>query len=155
MRRDLRDFPFRKREIQSPGMCPTLKCVFCEAEGEHFSDSCPIVTNGDERYSIIRDLSARYKCLEYCPAMWPEDEQDDQQKKKKCPYKDKDCYYCKRLEGTTFEDLIPYDGGHHTALCNIPQKELLARVRFEREEDELPELLGELARLTARRNARR
>ncbi|VDP33382.1 unnamed protein product [Heligmosomoides polygyrus] len=155
MRRDLRDFPFRKKEIQSPGMCPKLKCAFCEAEGEHFSDSCPIVTNGDERYSIIRDLSACYKCLEYCPAMWPDDEQDDQQKRKECPYKDKDCYYCKRLQGTTFEDLIPDDGGHHTALCNIPQKKLLARVRFEREEDELRELLGELARLTARRNARR
>ncbi|VDP19750.1 unnamed protein product [Heligmosomoides polygyrus] len=47
MRRGLRDFSFRKREIQSPGMCSTLKCAFREAEGEHFSDFCPIVTNGD------------------------------------------------------------------------------------------------------------
>ncbi|VDP15334.1 unnamed protein product [Heligmosomoides polygyrus] len=110
MRMQLLRFPFRKSERISPGMHPELSCAFCGEVGMHYSESCPTITNGDERYDIILWSSACFRCLEFCPGG------------EKCKYAHRRCFYCQKLEGTEFQDLIPRDEGHHSALCNVPHK---------------------------------
>ncbi|KAK5965071.1 hypothetical protein GCK32_021340, partial [Trichostrongylus colubriformis] len=119
MERDLQDFPYRKKESRSPYMNPSLNCAFCDREGEHFSDSCPNVVNGDRRWEIMRERSYCQYCLKRCG--YYED----------CAYRRKGCYYCNRVKGTAFEFLIPDDRGHHTALCNIPDRKNEARRQTE------------------------
>ncbi|VDO96333.1 unnamed protein product [Heligmosomoides polygyrus] len=137
MENDIRNFPHRKREYLSPYMGRMVRCMFCKVVGEHYSDSCPVVTDGDERFNIVLDENKCQYCLEGCN---PD---------KECPYKKKECLYCKRVKGTAFESLIPNDNGHHNTLCNIPNKRHVARARLNDAKDELRELFRELSRITA------
>ncbi|KAK5986551.1 hypothetical protein GCK32_014128 [Trichostrongylus colubriformis] len=42
--------PRRKITDSTTLIDPAIICVFCNRAGVHFSDSCPVITNGDERY---------------------------------------------------------------------------------------------------------
>lgn len=75
----------------------------------HYWESCPRITCGDERYNIIRQAGACSQCKEFCPG-----DSDAGQHKR--------CFYCQRIEGGAFEDLIPEDEGHHSTICNVPHK---------------------------------
>ncbi|VDP45082.1 unnamed protein product [Heligmosomoides polygyrus] len=44
----------RKRVWMSPGMPPDRVCAFCGGMGMHYSELRPRITDGDERYNIIR-----------------------------------------------------------------------------------------------------
>ncbi|EYB89023.1 hypothetical protein Y032_0237g3239, partial [Ancylostoma ceylanicum] len=57
-----------------------------------------------------------------------------------CNYKRRQCWYCNRVKGTVFEDLIPRDNGHHRSLCNVPDKKHIAMVRITSAKRELAEL---------------
>ncbi|EYC36874.1 hypothetical protein Y032_0848g2670 [Ancylostoma ceylanicum] len=132
MERDFESFPFRKREEFSPGIEPDIKCAFCGIYGEHFSDSCPRIQNGDTRFDIIRGRLLCVYCLEDCPKDCPSSST--------CNYKRRQCWYCNRVKGTMFEDLIPRDNGHHRSLCNVPDKKHIAMVRITSAKRELAEL---------------
>ncbi|EYC41317.1 hypothetical protein Y032_0573g151 [Ancylostoma ceylanicum] len=128
MERDFESFTFRKREEFSPGIEPDIKCAFCGIYGEHFSDSCPRIQNGDTRLDIIRGRLLCVYCLEDCPSS------------STCKYKRRQCWYCNRVKGTAFEDLIPHDNDHHRSLCTIPDKKQIAMRRITPAKRELAEL---------------
>ncbi|KAL6727486.1 hypothetical protein Aduo_009356 [Ancylostoma duodenale] len=86
--------------------------------GQHYSGACPEVTDGDERYNIVRHGGLCKHCLDHCP---PD----------KCKFKQRRCWYCERIRGTIVEDLMPDDGGHHRALCNVPNAGNTLRRRIE------------------------
>ncbi|VDL70784.1 unnamed protein product [Nippostrongylus brasiliensis] len=130
-------FPFRKSEWESPGIHPDLRCLFCGEVGRHYSESCPRVTDGDERYFIIRNMGACDYCMEFCRGT--------------CRYRFRRCFYCERVRGTMFEELMPEDNGHHSALCSIPGKKKRAKRMINDHEDALRRLLGELQRMVERR----
>ncbi|KAL6727985.1 hypothetical protein Aduo_009803 [Ancylostoma duodenale] len=90
----LRNFPFRKIGESSRGVESSVQCAFCRRVEQHYSDSCPKVTDGDERYNIVRHGGL--------------------------------CKHC-----TIVEDLMPDDGGHHRALCNVPDARNTLRRRIE------------------------
>ncbi|VDP45443.1 unnamed protein product [Heligmosomoides polygyrus] len=81
--------------LRSDTVDETVQCAFCSAEARHYSDSCPVVITGDERFRTRRP-----------------------------------CWYCKKIEGTIVEDLIPDDRGHHKALCPVPDKRSVVRERL-------------------------
>ncbi|KAK6030424.1 hypothetical protein OSTOST_03441 [Ostertagia ostertagi] len=110
MERDLQNFPYRKKEWRSPNMKRRLTCAFCDVEGEHFSDSCPTITNGNQRWNIALEKKYCQYCLARCG------------NSKDCESRNKSCYYCDRVSRTSFEYFIPDDHGHNTALCNIPDR---------------------------------
>ncbi|VDO96332.1 unnamed protein product [Heligmosomoides polygyrus] len=56
----------------------------------------------------------------------------------RCKGRHKRCFDCQRIEGTTFEDLIPNDEGHHWALGNVLHKKL----RIQELEDDGRRLTG-------------
>ncbi|KAL6726914.1 hypothetical protein Aduo_008842 [Ancylostoma duodenale] len=115
MERYFQVFPFRKLGDSSRGVQGDIICAFCEAEGQHYSDSCAQVINGDQRLEIINIKGWCKYCLEDCPV------------NRQCKFAKKQCWYCRQLEGTVFEELIPRDGGHHRALCNVPDAKSEAR----------------------------
>ncbi|KAK6018280.1 hypothetical protein OSTOST_16147 [Ostertagia ostertagi] len=131
----VRKFPYRKKEFVSPGMRKDRSCAFCKAEGQHFSDSCPHYVDGDERYEMMIDEGVCRYCLE----------RDKCNYDNTCPYAYKECFYCSRLEGTPFEYMIIKDG-HHTALCNIPNRKHEARTELDKAREELREVMTQLAR---------
>lgn len=96
-----------KRRIGLAPNCPEQGvCSFCNNDGSHFSDSCPRITNGDERWHFVRDKGLCQHCLrDHGP---------------ECRDGVKECWYCKIAKKTVLKSLIPLDGGHHGALCNIP-----------------------------------
>ncbi|VDL79217.1 unnamed protein product [Nippostrongylus brasiliensis] len=128
MKIELPYFPFRLLEFQIQGVNGKIRCSFCATDGKHYSDSCPIVVNGDERWKIIQQTGGCQFCLLKC---------NDHQR---CAYAGKPCFYCERVKGSSFEWLIPKDGGHHRALCNIPDKRREAQRRIENLQEEIEEL---------------
>ncbi|RCN36505.1 hypothetical protein ANCCAN_17616, partial [Ancylostoma caninum] len=114
----LRNFPFRKIGESSRGVESSVECAFCRRVGQHYSDSCPEVTNGDERYNIVRHGGLCKHCLDHCP---PD----------KCKFKPRGCWYCERNQSTIVGDLMPDDGGQHRALCNVPNARNTLRRRIE------------------------
>ncbi|VDO20083.1 unnamed protein product [Heligmosomoides polygyrus] len=56
MEKDLASFPYRHREDDCKGISLTMKCAFCRAEGEHFSDACTLWRSGDARRNIVRSM---------------------------------------------------------------------------------------------------
>ncbi|KAK5978058.1 hypothetical protein GCK32_022800, partial [Trichostrongylus colubriformis] len=133
-------YPYRKKEHYSPRMPPEMRCAFCFVLGEHFSDSCPNVIKAMDRYELLRDEGLCITCLERCSMF------DD------CPYLHKRCYYCERVRGTPFEDLIE-DFEHHTAVCGIPDLKERARERLNAARRDFREAVVELNH--ARRRRRR
>ncbi|VDP62455.1 unnamed protein product [Heligmosomoides polygyrus] len=78
----------------------TVQCIFYLAVARHYSDSCPVVIDGEERFAIVMKEGICRYCLENCPA-------------ERCRFRTKrPCWYCKKIEGTIVEDLIPDDRGH-------------------------------------------
>ncbi|KAK6030577.1 hypothetical protein OSTOST_03283 [Ostertagia ostertagi] len=125
MRVHLNRFPFRDRRDKSQGISRKRTCAFCGARGVHFSDACPFVRNGDTRYNIIDRKEWCVHCLE-APKGHP------------CRYRKRECFYCYRLSFTVFEDLRRSDGGfHHRAVCNVPDKKMVAYARMKETEREL------------------
>lgn len=126
MEKDLASFPYRHREDDCKGISPTMKCAFCRAEGEHFSDACTLWRSGDARRNIVRSMGYCKFCLEI------------DHEEAECGLKEKVCWYCSRVIGTAFEVLIPEDGRfHHRSLCNVPDKKPLARAMLENARREL------------------
>ncbi|KIH68938.1 hypothetical protein ANCDUO_00725 [Ancylostoma duodenale] len=109
--------PFGTFGASSRGVEERVTCSFCSLTGVHCSDSCPNVRDGNERFEIVMRSDLCKYCLERCPY-------------EVCKYRYRDCWYCARVRGTTIEDLIPRDGGHHRALCNIPDAKPIIRRRI-------------------------
>ncbi|EYC07869.1 hypothetical protein Y032_0068g177 [Ancylostoma ceylanicum] len=80
----LRNFSFRKIGESLRGIESWVKCAFCRRVGQHYSDSCPKVTDGYERYNIVRHGELCKHCLDQCP---PD----------KCKFKPRRCRYCERI----------------------------------------------------------
>ncbi|KIH59093.1 hypothetical protein ANCDUO_10689 [Ancylostoma duodenale] len=49
-----------------------------------------------------------------------EERSDYERGTEECHLRQRRCWYCERIRGTIVEDLMPDDGGHHRALCNVP-----------------------------------
>ncbi|VDL66090.1 unnamed protein product, partial [Nippostrongylus brasiliensis] len=50
------------------GKLPRHPCTFCNQKGVHFSDSCPIMTHGDERFQYVKKKGiCQYCILPGCP----------------------------------------------------------------------------------------
>ncbi|EYC11735.1 hypothetical protein Y032_0049g1740 [Ancylostoma ceylanicum] len=109
--------PFRTFGESSRGVDEWVTCVFCNLTGVHYLDSCPNVRDLNERFEIVMKSDLCKCCLERCPY-------------EVCKYRYRDCWYCARVRGTIIEDLIPRDGGHHHALCNIPDAKPIIRRRI-------------------------
>ncbi|KAK6057531.1 hypothetical protein COOONC_04950 [Cooperia oncophora] len=125
MQHDLSRYPYRDRGDRSLGIAPWTRCAFCEEEGDHFSDACPRVRDGDSRYDIVNQKGRCIHCLE-----GPRGHH--------CRYRTRECWYCFRLSSTVFADLRPGDGGlHHRALCNVPNKKHIAAALVEQVESEI------------------
>ncbi|VDO98761.1 unnamed protein product [Heligmosomoides polygyrus] len=85
----------------------------------YFSESCPRITYGDERYDITGQDGACFRDIDFCPGG------------QRCRCRQKRCFDCQRMEGTVFEDLIPKD----EALINVLHKELASQRIQELEDD--------------------
>ncbi|EYC34095.1 hypothetical protein Y032_0001g239 [Ancylostoma ceylanicum] len=82
MERCFQVFPFRKLGDSSRGLQGDIVCAFCEAEGQHYSDSCAQVVNGDQRLEIINIRGWCKYCLEDCPV------------NRQCKFARKQCWCC-------------------------------------------------------------
>ncbi|EYC30355.1 hypothetical protein Y032_0005g2602 [Ancylostoma ceylanicum] len=100
--------PKRKIGESSEGVAPHIRCTFCGQDGLHYSDSCPHITDGDDRWHFVREQGLYPHCLERCDP------------RRDCCSKKKKCWYCSVVENTILRYLIPKDGAHHRAFCNIP-----------------------------------
>ncbi|KAK6011427.1 hypothetical protein OSTOST_23485 [Ostertagia ostertagi] len=80
-----------------------------EPENIHFSDSCPKVVNGNDRFRLADRNGTCFLCLGSCP-------------RSGCLEDYKECWYCfiVRTRAPILRFLIPKDKGHHRALCTIP-----------------------------------
>ncbi|KAK6029980.1 hypothetical protein OSTOST_03897 [Ostertagia ostertagi] len=136
-----KNFPYRKKEHRSPGVHPGMMCAFCRVKAECFSDSCPNITDGDERYDIILNEGLCRMCLEMYH--WEAE----------CPRAQKPCYYCERVRGTPF-DYMRHGIDHHTALCNIPNRKEEASVALKRAKEDSEEAFAESERKHRRRRER-
>ncbi|VDP06529.1 unnamed protein product [Heligmosomoides polygyrus] len=75
-----------------------MPCVFCEALGHHYSDSCLEVMDAQERKRILRETGRCKQCLDRgCEGG------DD------CRKKDARCRYCSKK-------------GHNPAICSLPER---------------------------------
>ncbi|EYC45479.1 hypothetical protein Y032_0426g1253 [Ancylostoma ceylanicum] len=128
MERDLEYFPFRDPDDRCESLLTTMRCAFCDAEGEHFSDACLVFRSGDERFDIIRAKDWCTFCIRDCSRNIP------------CRLRERQCWYCTRVADTVFSDLRPRDRGHHRSLCNVPDKRHLARERLFNAREELRRL---------------
>ncbi|KAL6743065.1 hypothetical protein Aduo_016150 [Ancylostoma duodenale] len=123
----LRTFPYRNLGETSAGVDPAVTCVFCDAEARHFSDSCPEVPRGDDRFAIISIKGLCKWCL-------------DRQHRGWCKSRTKECWVCDKLRGTIAKVLIPDEDGHHRAVCNIPDSRHLIYERLDQLRDEIRDL---------------
>ncbi|VDL76573.1 unnamed protein product [Nippostrongylus brasiliensis] len=124
MEKDYQNFPYRRREFNSPGILPRICCAFCDVEGQHYSDSHPVYTEFRLRYKIVKQKGLCYTCLEDCPS------------EGECPQYGKPCWYCNRVACTSFADFIP-NRPHHRALCEGPDLKKEAARRLETEQTHL------------------
>ncbi|RCN32860.1 hypothetical protein ANCCAN_21323 [Ancylostoma caninum] len=83
--------PFRTFGESSRGVEERVTCAFCNLTGVHYSDSCPNVRDGNERFDIIMRSDLCKYCLERCPY-------------EVCKYRYRECWYCARVRGTIIED---------------------------------------------------
>ncbi|EYB82584.1 hypothetical protein Y032_0356g3356 [Ancylostoma ceylanicum] len=127
MEQVLKEFPYRTISESSRGVENWVTCAFCKEVGRHYSDSCPQVTDGDERYNLAIFNGLCKFCLNKCPQGG-------------CKFRPRTCWYCERIRGTIAEDLIPDDRGHHRALCNVPNARGELRRRIEEAKRQLERL---------------
>ncbi|KHJ91498.1 integrase core domain protein [Oesophagostomum dentatum] len=131
LRGELRWLPVRRIGETSRGVDPSIVCTFCKDAGRHYSDSCPMMTNGNQRFYYVQDNDLCKYCLMDCEPSRP------------CPSRRKRCWYCERVEHTVLDFLIPRDGGHHRALCSIPDARPRVMQLIEHRRQELKELRGD------------
>nr|CDJ91662.1 hypothetical protein HCOI_01327900 [Haemonchus contortus] len=86
---------FERGEIRLSGE-RFMRCVFCEAMGEHYSGSCLIVSQVEQRRQLVGERRLCILCLEYCTGG------------QFCKKRFTKCYHCRRT-------------GHHSALCELPE----------------------------------
>ncbi|VDL84994.1 unnamed protein product [Nippostrongylus brasiliensis] len=108
--------PARNLQERFDQVHPAMQCVFCRAEGQHFSDACPFVSDPQQRRNIIRNRGRCKRCLEHC------------ERRNFCAYENRECSYCSRARGTVLYDEEQGIGPHHAALCRTPDDR--ARVYF-------------------------
>ncbi|VDP17439.1 unnamed protein product [Heligmosomoides polygyrus] len=135
IRKGLRSIPERKCEWQSPRICSTMECVFCRKAGCHYSDSCPMITDGDERHRIVRKRGRCPRCMEHC------------ERRGYCAYVNRECFYCAKAKNTVFADCKSTEGRHHSALCSIPKRMQEAKRELNRLENDIQHCQLELAHL--------
>ncbi|PIO59861.1 hypothetical protein TELCIR_18663 [Teladorsagia circumcincta] len=100
------------------------KCSFCGAIAQHYSDSCPEITTGQERYNFIEENGMCRICL------------GRGHKAAECRTEEKDCWYCNTVRGRALYFLVE-EQEHHRALCVIPDSKDRIRARIRRVEEEL------------------
>ncbi|VDP13329.1 unnamed protein product [Heligmosomoides polygyrus] len=135
IRKGLRSIPERKHVWQSPGICSTMECVFCRKAGCHYSDSCPVITDGDERHRIVRKRGRCHRCMEHC------------ERRGYCAYVNKECFYCSKAKNTVFAECKPKDDRHHSALCSISIRMQEAKRELDQLENDIQHCQLELAHL--------
>uniref|UniRef100_A0A7I5EDQ5 CCHC-type domain-containing protein n=1 Tax=Haemonchus contortus TaxID=6289 RepID=A0A7I5EDQ5_HAECO len=95
------------------------RCSFCGQQGKHFSDSCPRITRGFDRWDFIEDNGLCRHCLEDCS-------------QKGCSNRSDSCWYCEVIlkKAPILRSLVPQKY-HHRALCPIPDSkpEIAARIK--------------------------
>ncbi|KAK6031841.1 hypothetical protein OSTOST_01996 [Ostertagia ostertagi] len=103
-------------------------CTFCGSVA-HYSNSCPRITDGDERYRFVRNRDLCQYCLNDCnPCVV-------------CSRKEDECFYCEIMsKKECLRFLIPNDGGHHRALCNVPDSRNRIAERIREVEREIEEI---------------
>lgn len=111
--------PKRKIGESSSGVAPHITCTFCGLIGVHYSDSCPEITDGDARWHFVCDRGLCSHCLERFDP------------RRECWSKKKKCWHCSIVRNTILRFLILNDGGHHRALCNIPNSGMKIRERIQ------------------------
>ncbi|VDL68228.1 unnamed protein product, partial [Nippostrongylus brasiliensis] len=112
--------PARNLQERFDQVHPALQCVFCRAEGQHFLDACPFVSDPQQRRNITRNRGRCKRCVEHC------------ERRNFCAYEDRECSYCSRARGTILHDPEQGIGQHHSALCRTPDDR--ARVYFQTQE---------------------
>ncbi|KAK5970963.1 hypothetical protein GCK32_012130 [Trichostrongylus colubriformis] len=125
--------PQRRIAYVSPSKDCDVECTFCNSIS-HYSDSCPRIKDGDERYRFVKKRGLCQYCLGSCNPYFA------------CSREKNDCFYCgimRKKESLRF--LIPKDGGHHRALCNIPNAKNLILERIREVKREMEEVSGEAA----------
>ncbi|KAK5977471.1 hypothetical protein GCK32_009400 [Trichostrongylus colubriformis] len=111
--------PRRRIGKVSDDKASDVRCTFCLSL-EHFSDSCPRITDGDERYRFVKRRNLCLYCLEDCDP------------NRSCLKKGKGCFYCEVIRKTKYlHFLIPKDPGHHRALCNITNSKNIIAERIQ------------------------
>ncbi|VDL75863.1 unnamed protein product [Nippostrongylus brasiliensis] len=83
-----------------------MKCAFCNAIGNHYSDSCSNVRNINSRRQLIEEKELCLTCLEWnCP------------RGNRCRKATVLCFHCR-------------EQGHHSALCDLPEQSEEIRMRL-------------------------
>ncbi|XGW25891.1 hypothetical protein V3C99_006917 [Haemonchus contortus] len=120
--------PQRKIRWASPNKRSDVRCTFC-ASVWHFSDSCPTMTDEDERFRFVQRRKLCQYCLEDCDP------------NKTCPRERDECFYCNIIwKVKSLRFLIPNDNGHHRALCNIPNSKNLLKERIQEVKGEMEKM---------------
>ncbi|VDO99847.1 unnamed protein product [Heligmosomoides polygyrus] len=86
LRFSLEYLPKRRIGESSRGVDPHVTCCFCKEVGWHYSDSCPVITSGDERWRFVRENKLCQYCLRSHGST--------------CRDKNKKCWYCSVIEKT-------------------------------------------------------
>ncbi|VDL86845.1 unnamed protein product [Nippostrongylus brasiliensis] len=123
-----RAIPARAHADLSRGIHPTMRCVFCERQGQHYSDACPIVTDVDDRRRIIERRRRCFRCLEHC------------ERRGFCDYQEKRCIYCNRAARTVLREARRENGEHHAAICFVSIHREQAWIYEEQLRDRVAEL---------------
>ncbi|VDK44456.1 unnamed protein product [Cylicostephanus goldi] len=103
---DLRERPIcAPRRIQHGAMRREnggrLHCAFCNADGQHQSDSCPQVRDGESRRQILDSERRCHTCFAVLRIACPGD--------RRCRRWANPCYHCRAY-------------GHHSAICELPDR---------------------------------
>ncbi|VDL76290.1 unnamed protein product, partial [Nippostrongylus brasiliensis] len=123
-----RAIPARAHADLSRGIHPTMRCVFCERQGQHYSDACPIVTDVDDRRRIIERRRRCFRCLEHG------------ERRGFCDYQEKRCIYCNRAARTVLREARRENGEHHAAICFVSIHREQAWIYEEQLRDRVAEL---------------
>ncbi|KAK6031603.1 hypothetical protein OSTOST_02240 [Ostertagia ostertagi] len=73
-----------------------MRCVFCNVPGEHYSDSCPSLGDGESRRAAAKQSNRCFLCLEWWCSRGAS-----------CPKNKSRCFHCGKSD-------------HHSALCCLP-----------------------------------
>ncbi|VDO18800.1 unnamed protein product [Heligmosomoides polygyrus] len=118
----LHDFEEIIRQLRQEPTCPPrkfdfgrisrsnemfMKCAFCGVTGSHYSDSCTTVRYAEARRQVIADSHKCDRCLEFVCS-----------RGQTCKKFYQKCFHCRQI-------------GHHSALCDFPERSDLIRAHLE------------------------